>query len=347
MSTPRRAMFALLSVVLATVLAVVGAEAWVRSSRPQLRVQVFRVSDRMQMHDTPTGPWWQNTDSQMERVHAGCPNPAAARRVVLSGSSILYGSGLDSADSLGPALAARLDDTCVLNHAEPGTTFAPQASRLEAVLVDTPADVLVWEMWQNSPHPVNRVGDSVYNFGPLTAGLGGVPDPWGLGALNIRLLQSSRMYELAMTNAAPRHDPNVRKQWRTFTTHALPRMQAIADQAGARLVLITCPFLDKPFTEQLPHLDQAYGAMVEAADAAGVPVLDLARAFADEDPEPLRADRCCHYNEAGTQRVAELLQPLLAPQPEPPPETPAETPEETQPEPLAEAQPEQQSPPSP
>lgn len=318
MSASRRAVFAGLSLAAATALAVVGAEAGVRFFAPQLRLQVFRASDRLLLHDTPTGPWWQNTDPQMERVHAGCADPGAARRIVLSGSSILYGSGLDSADSLGPALQARLDDTCVLNHAEPGTTFGPQASRLDAVLGDEPADVLLWEIWQNSPHPVNRVGDSVYNFGPLTAGAGGVPDPWALGSLNTRLLRSSRMYELVMTSAAPRHDPNVRKQWGAFVTHALPRMQAIAARAGARLVLVTCPFLDKPFTEQLPHLDQAYGAMVDAADAAGVPVLDLARALAGEDPEPLRADRCCHYNAVGTQRVADLLVPFLAP-----PSTPA------------------------
>jgi hypothetical protein len=35
--------------------------------------------------------------------------------------------------------------------------------------------------------------------------------------------------------------------------------------------------------------------------------LGLALAFGDTDPASLRIDRCCHYNEEGTRRVAQAI----------------------------------------
>ncbi len=211
MSTGRKVAFAGVALLGGLGLGVGGAEAWLRANPPQLRVQVFRDGDQATLVRTENGPYWVPRNRDNERTRSGCPTPDGAPTIAVVGSSILFSSGLTNEESTGPELRAALQergaaDPCVLNYAVPGTTFGTQYARVAAELPER-VDVLVWEVWQNSPHQYVELGDSVYNFGRLTGAPGEVPDPWGLGAWNRALLGRSRIYELAALTAAPEAPP--------------------------------------------------------------------------------------------------------------------------------------------
>ncbi len=321
MSPARKAAFAGIALLGGLALGVGGAEAYLRANPPKLRMQLFRDGQNVRIVETADGPYWVPHHSDSERTLAGCPGGDGATTVALAGSSILFSSGLRNEESTGPALRTALqergvDDPCVRNYAVPGTTWGPQHARVRAELPER-VDVLVWELWQNSANRFVQLGDTVYNFGQLAPEPGAIPDPWGLGGLNRTLLGTSRIYELAALTSAPAHpSPNVAEQWAAFAADALPRMQAVADAHGARLVLVTCPKLDQPFVDQRQFLDRVYGPMVRPARDAGVTVLELDRAFGSVEPEAIRHDPCCHYNADGMKLVASLLADVIAP-PEP------------------------------
>lgn len=318
MSTGRKVTFAGITLLGGLMLGVGVAEAYLRANPPKLRMQVFRDGHNVRIVSTEHGPYWVPENRDNERTKTGCPGGDGSTTVALAGSSILFGSGLKNDESTGPVLRTALQqrgesDPCVLNYAVPGTTWGPQYARV-ATELPAQVDVLVWEVWQNSVHDFVQLGDTVYNFGQLSPGPGLVPDPWGLGSLNRTLLGTSRIYELAALTSAPQQpSQNVALVWADFVDDAFPRMQALADSRGAELVLVTCPFLDKPFAEQAQFLDRAYGPMVQAAQDADVRVLQLDRAFGDVEPEAIRHDPCCHYNADGMKLVGSLLADVIRP----------------------------------
>jgi hypothetical protein len=330
----RRALFAALTAVGGSVLAVAVAELSVRVIGPRLPVQEVGLHHAIDLNGDGEGIFWRSRSSQ-NRMEDGCPEGASGPRVLVQGSSILYGSSLEGPDASGPrlreALAARgLADACVRVHAEPASTFFTQRADLRDADA-TPTDLLIWELWHNSLHQYTRLGDVAYNFGQLAVGPDGVPDPFGLGPLARPLLQHSRLYGWMALNRAPRriYGAPVAEEWAEFAPTFVEGARNEAERRGATLVVASFPGLGRPFSEQFESNARTYSSVLDALRAEGVTVIEMDHALVEHDPVDIRADTCCHYNAAGMEVVsgilADTMVPLLSPETTKPDDAPGPT----------------------
>jgi hypothetical protein len=321
----RKAAFAGIALLGGLGLALLGVELGVREVDPLIRVQRVRTSEGVAFHGDGGDLYWRLTRPQQDRVLDGCPAGAAGPRVLVQGSSILYGSRVAPEEAPGPglraALAARgVDEPCVVNFSLPASSYATQRALL-ADQPETAARVLLWELWQNSRNTFVRTGDVAWNFGPLELGPHGVPDPFGLGAAAPWLLARSQAYTWISLTRAPRRARGVPVQeiWAEFAPTFVDGALAEAERRGARLVVASFPGLSEPFSEQLDANARAYGPVLSLLRERGVPVVEMDRALIGQDPVALRADPCCHYNPDGVQVVsgilADAIVPMLAPEP--------------------------------
>lgn len=289
MSQRRSPLFAVASVVLGTVAALVLAEGYARV-RDLPRIQQVDLAAAELVDGVPL---WH---SDPVRENPDCTDPS----VVLFGSSILYGSGLSADEALGAKLEALLDG-CVQNHAQPAYTFQNQRVVAERVLRDVHPEVVFFEVWRNSLNHFVIVGDTAYNFGSLAVDTEGLPNPFGLDpALGRSLFERSGLYRmLAVTRGGHSEEED------DWTAMVSGPGGAIAEQVQGRLVWLLMPRLDRPFAESV-------GEYPVVADTAPGEVVDIARLLVDEDVAALRADTCCHFNAAGHQVLAETLARVVA-----------------------------------
>lgn len=325
--SPRRAAFAATAALAGTLLALAAAELGVRGASPRLAVQSIGRSHPVTLIGEGDGLYWRSASGQ-ERTDAGCPSGAEGARVLLQGSSILYGSNVNADEAPGPRLRAALEgrgvtDACVVSHAEPASTFWTQRADLRAAPA-APADVLVWELWQNSPNTFLRVGDAAWNFGDVPVGPDGVPDPFGVGGLARVLLAHSHLYTWVVLRRAPPGPARrpTRMAWGELAPVFVDAVRTEAGRRGAAPLVVSFPNLRQPFSEQLESNARSYGPVLDALRAAGIETLEMDRALLAHDPAAIRADTCCHYNPAGVDVVtgilADALRPLLGAGPAPP-----------------------------
>ncbi|MCB9766332.1 MAG: hypothetical protein H6739_41540 [Alphaproteobacteria bacterium] len=305
----KRLAFALAAIVLGTLAAVAIGEAWARLAQPPLRAQVMRPAEWLTVRAIDGVPVWRSAHGSAARENADCQGDA---RVVLLGSSILYGSGLQPEESPGvqlqAALRARGVDACVHNHAQPGFTFQTQAAVASEVLPALRPQLVLWEIWENSPTTFAMAGDTAYNLHGLRVGSDGLPWLGGVPAgLNTWLLPRSRLYELLALDLAPETRPNMAKQWQDFAVGALRAGVTRVRAAGARPAFVLAPRLERPFAEQVAAPSPVYDPAVDLAERDGVPWTRLETLLADQSVEALRQDSCCHYNPAGAEAVGERL----------------------------------------
>jgi len=256
-------------------------------------------------------PTWHSQKNYLARWNLDCARGGRADVVIL-GSSIFHGVELDPADSLGPQLAALLDkgeeQPCVVNLAQPGSAFENQAAALRQHAAALSPRVVVWELWGNSAYRFTLVDDAAFNFGALGLEPGQLPSGLGLpGPWNQALFRWSAAYRfvsLSLTDASPVNNTEL---WRQFKQSALaPTIQQLHQQGTAVLLVFTPP-LAGPFATHTVRDSAAYSVAADWASEQAVPTVDLALAFGDTDPASLRIDRCCHYNEEGTRRVAQAI----------------------------------------
>lgn len=308
MADPRRqTAFALAATALGLLLGLAVAEGVARQLDLP-RIQTIGLGGTARLVDGV--PVWRDPEGSPARENADCAGP----RVLLLGSSILYGSGLEPDASLGPALEARLPGLCVENLAQPAFTFDNQRAVADERLARAPTpEVVVWEVWQNSVNRIDVIGDAAYNFGELEVDAGGVPSVLGFGpGANRALFAASALVRQLSVRLAP-----------TSRTGALaPRWEAFADgplrgaldrvrEAGATPVLVLMPPLDRPFAESAAQPFVGYVFVEELAAREGVAVVDAAGRLAGASHEALRADPCCHYNPDGIQALADVLAPEI------------------------------------
>lgn len=315
---PRHLKFALGAVLVGGIGGALLAEAVLWLWDPPLRVQRVQAGGHVRMHGHGADVYWVNEAPHAARIRAGCPDGAAGPRVLLVGSSILYGSGLTPQESSGPLLRAALaerglPDACVINASEPGANFATELAYIRAEHT-APAALLVWELWGTSRFTYVRSGGSAYNMGDLETGPDGLPDPWRLGGLNRLLMRVSGWYARAAIAAAPAPPPAAGLDlWTPFAAQAVPAMLEEARARGSRLLVVSFPALDRPFAAQRDQIEISYRPVLDAVEAAGAATLELDRALEGHRLEDIRRDTCCHYNPHGLGVVNGLIADAGAP----------------------------------
>lgn len=310
----KRALFELLSVILGLSVVLGLAELWSRTQPPPRIQQVLLLQGRTDIIDGVAV--WREPGGSDERENFGC---VGERHILVLGSSILYGSGLSYEESLGPQLQRLQPGLCVHNLSQPGFTFQNQYAvarrALSGPLAETPIDLVLLEIWENSVNRLEVVGDRAYNFGTLVVDALGLPNPFELApGLNRWLFATSGLYRYTnLTRAAVRPHSVRDKRWRDFAEGPLRRAIALAEERGARLLPLFMPTLRQPFAESAAEPIAAYAPARAVFAAESIPTLDAAALLEDASVEALRADPCCHYNAAGMRRLAEALAPAVLP----------------------------------
>lgn len=308
-ANPRRTLFALTATLLG-LLAVTLLVEGLAATQDAPRVQQVSLYNSVRMiGDVPV---WRDPRDSPARENVSCEG----RRTLLFGSSILYGSGLEAADSIGPHLQEAIPGTCVENYAQPGFTFANQWAVAQERLAEPPAPVVVvWEIWQNSINTLDVIGSYAYNFGELKVDSGGVPSVFGLTAgANRALFARSATYRyLTLRLAETRPAALQQRQWEHFADTSVREALVASRRAGREVVMMLMPPLDRPFAESAAAEFSGYAPIRRLADNTEVTLIDVAAELSGRDVEALRLDPCCHYNPEGQRALAEILAPVLAP----------------------------------
>lgn len=269
-----------------------------RVFKPSARTQIIAPQQGLELLDLAGGRTWRPSKAgPWENRECEAPD-----RVLVLGSSILYGSGYEYPETW--TAQVDLPGTCIHNFAVPAYGLPHKLARLEEELALDPR-LVVWEVWANDANDFVWVGDRGYSLVPGTPlDPLGVPDAFGIPPYLNGLLFHSRAYEaLALSSVKPRH---VRHSFATGLDRVL------AHVGDRDLLLVLPPVLDKPFAESVEHPTDFGRQARRWAEGRDVRVVDLAELLIDEDVEALRLDPCCHYSAAGHAVIAERLGPLLA-----------------------------------
>lgn len=297
-------------------------EGLARAIRRPPRVQLIGPLVGVELLRTPWGTTWKSHDADVNPV--SCPGGAARPEdlhVVLVGSSILHGAGLDDPQerpgaALYRALAARSPGrVCVEVIAVPGSTFSTQVPLARHQLSGRPkADLLIWELWYNTANTLTDLGELLVNSGVLAADDGGPPNPLNLPrGLHYGLFARSMAYVQLSVGLTSTHNPRLKDPWIGFVEEGLDEAKRLADEHAEALVWLAMPSLDRPFGEQAAAPAESYQRVQAALDAQGVPMWSAAALWADTPPESVRLDPCCHYSAAGAEQLGALLaEPILA-----------------------------------
>lgn len=275
---------------------------------PDARIQQVNLTavDSQRHHGSIT---WRTHDSDAKRMGAPCDDRP---NVLLLGSSITYGSGLDSADSLRPLLAAQLPDYCVQSVAQPAYVFENQHAELQRQLDIAPPDVVVWEVWHNLPNAYTVAGDIALNTGSLARDDSGLPPaPIAVSdTLHHWLMARASLWRRLVVQVAPANPlPTAHKLQHLHDTALGPDLDELV-QRGIPVVLWFTPPLDQPFVETTVAKQAAYQALwTDLQEHADVYTIDMAAELAQTglDHEAARVDQCCHYSALGSQAVATVL----------------------------------------
>jgi hypothetical protein len=304
------------AVCLGALLSLMLVEGLARAVLPPPRAQLVGPIVGIELLHTPWGTTWQSDDADVNPV--SCPGRAPQPddlHVVLVGSSILHGAGLvDPVDRPGAALyralAAKVPGrVCVEVIAVSGSTFSTQLPLARHTLSGRPkADLLIWELWYNTPSALTDLGGLLVNSGTVAADDGGPPNPLNLPTtVHHRLFARSMAYVQLSLGFAPTHNPRLKDPWIRFLDEGLDEAERLAEEQAEALVWLAMPSLDKPFRAQVAAPAESYQRVQAALDARGVPFWSAAALWADTPPETIRLDPCCHYSAVGAERLGALL----------------------------------------
>lgn len=311
-----------LAALLGCTLSVALVEGVARSLLRPPRVQIIGPLVGVELIRTPWGAVWQSHEYDVNPLSCpgGDPKPEDLH-VVLIGSSIFHGAGLDDPETrpgaaLQRALAERAPGkVCVEVIAASGSTFWSQLPLAELMLGGRPkADLIVWELWYNSPHTLTDIGGALVNSGSLAADDGGPPNPLRLpkGA-HYGLFSHSMAYIHLSLALAPEHNARLVDPWLRFLDEGLDTASRFAEERAEALVWLAMASLDKPFREQADAPSESYKRAAAALAAREVPMWSAAELWGDTPHESVRLDPCCHYNAAGAEGLGErLVEPILS-----------------------------------
>jgi hypothetical protein len=310
--------FALGAVALGTFIALGTVEVWARSAA-LTRVQKFYSADEYQLEIIDGIPTWkQNLEESALRWNLDCFRERPdSPRVAIMGSSILYGIRLGYEESLGPQLSHHIqqdlgEEPCVTNLSEAGFTFQAQWARAQAELPQIKPDVLVWEIWSNSPMEFRVLGENAYNFGRLEVDSLGFPNPLGLSpGVNQTLMEYSGLWRYLVLGSTPEIQIRSSTLWDSFASREMTMLIDWTDAEGIDLVLVFCPSLSGDFDAVAERSELSYGYVERLGMERGLSMIYLAREFSGLDVEPLRLDTCCHFNAVGMAAVAARVAPAV------------------------------------
>ncbi len=281
-----------LALLVGAALACVAGEVAARALALEPRLQVVRGSEVAL--DTRFGaPTWLPRQA-VERRNEACQG----RHLVVLGSSILYGSGLDAGD----VFSAHLDvpGLCVHNLAASGFDMGAKLAALAAW--EQPVDEVWLEVWDADPSPYTPIGDDVWRL-PLGTRVDdhGVPDAFGL-PFNTWLFRHSHLFQVATASTVPVEPVSVESAWSRAEDLAVDALR------GRPATVLVAPRLDRPFDASVQDVERAWATAAERiGERSGARVVDLAQQLVDLDHLELRADPCCHFNAAGHRVLAERL----------------------------------------
>lgn len=299
--------FAAITIVLGVAFAI-GIAELLAQARPLPRVQHVDLSElRSGLLDGV--PIWESSDPHDDRRGEDC---AGRPEVLLLGSSIFFGSGVERDESLTPALQTQLPEWCVRNLARPAYTFSNQAAELQRYLglQGSSPQVVVWEIWTNSHNGWVVRGNQAYNFSSLAGIEPQVPNPLGLSpGIHLMMFDWLAVYRHVVVQRADAQVPPLytERQRILGETHLSPIVDAL-DARGSRVILAMMPGLDAPFDDSARNPKFRYAPVVEAVHGR-VALVPVAERFAQAglDHEAVRVDPCCHYNPTGLAELADLL----------------------------------------
>jgi hypothetical protein len=311
----RRLWFALAALAVSAGVLAGVAEVAVLVLRPTPRVQVVRRSEVVSLDDIHGVPVWR---SRWPEVAAhGCDDaPASAFRVLMVGSSILRGSGVEGHETVTTLLQARFPaaEVCVDNVSEPAFTAPQKRMAALARIRDAPPDLVIFEVWHNDDGTWVLLGDDAISVGALRVGSDGLPTLGPTGSAHRALLRGSALYRfLTLTLAEdPARQRDLGARWARMLPREVGPVVEAARAVGADVELWVMPPLDRSFRASLAAPGADYGAVWAWAEAEGVPWVRVAELFGDRDPEAVRVDPCCHYNAAGHAVLADAMAAAIA-----------------------------------
>lgn len=266
--------------------------------------QMVSASSNVSLYENEFGHYWISRENK-SRLYLGCPNTNAKTKIAILGSSILYGSNTEPEDSFGPKIYEYLEkngqEVCIINYAHPAGNFQTQLASFQDI--EDNFDIIIWELWQNSPSHFWRFGNNLLNFGPAQNKLV-PPDPFALGELNQALLTHSLLYRYYFSQQLP---PSRRVDiiWREFAEKSIPLMQKEAQKHNSTLLLISFPAAEN-FEAQFLKNKNSYGYFQQLAEDNAIPYFDLTTRLSEPHMQYF-ADKCCHYNEFGTVEVSQII----------------------------------------
>lgn len=313
---PRRRYYAygIATVVLGVIGGVLITEAAVRQGKLKPPRQVIRGFG---MHSVDGVPVWERTGDRHNRE---CVEQHPERtRILFFGSSITFGTNLNPSDVFTAALEQRLNEArpapgfCVLNFAQEGYAFEQKYAVARVEVPRYKPALIMWEDWVEWSE-YRMIGDSAYALGDLSVradgfvGMEGVPD-----SLNRFLFLHSRLYEYVVLVHGERmpQTPGGPNGIKLFADSRLSKVPALAQSAGAKLVLYLAPPLDQPFAETAASLPDWHAILLDFARDHGVPAYPLQRELIDQDYLALRMDPCCHYNAAGHRALVPIMERIV------------------------------------
>jgi hypothetical protein len=285
-------------------------------------VRVFDLKPRMQLvrghglHTVDGVPVWSEGD---DRENRGCAAQHPERtRILFFGSSITYGSGLRAAETLGPALEARLNQlrpapgVCVMSFAQPGFSFEQKLATARVELARYRPALVMWEDWVEW-YDYGIAGDTAFGTHGFRlrpdglVGIAHVPD----GA-NRLLFETSRLYQYADLAFGERSEPrSVEEEATEFAERRLDAVPRLAQSVDARLVLYLAPPLDRSFRDTDASPPPWHRVLLDFAGQRSVPAYTLQHELVGEDYRRLRRDDCCHYSAEGHAALARVMEKIV------------------------------------
>lgn len=296
------------------------SEILVRLLNPTPPLQIIRES-RIDLIEREDIPVWLETP---ERMNLECPERYPdSRNLVFCGDSIFFGSGIDTGQEFTRLMQSRLDTRygpgrwCVINLSQAGYSFEQKKYWLDQFMTKHRVWQAFWEVWPNERNLYRSRGDSIYNLGGLGVNVDELSDVIpGPRWLSSWLFDHSRLFELMALSFQLRGESF--DSWCSMDyMPALARLRDVVKGAGGEFKVVLATRLDISFGEtvaagRFPG-DWEGRAPSGSCAFSGFSILNLAEMFlqAGVSPEDVRLDECCHYNQLGHEKLADMFFDML------------------------------------
>ena len=199
-----------------------------------------------------------------------------------------------------------------MNLSVPGYTFENEKVVGMRDLPVYRPQVVVLEMWANSPHQFTTFEGEAFNFGAAVLDESGLPNPLGAPPALHRALFSKSMLWRRITDGQRLQTKPSRDMWLDMVEE-LDEFHEWLMAQDISLVLAFATRLNAPWGTGRETENKFYGIVQTWASGKGVPTLMFSDSLSRFPVEEIRFDTCCHLNNKGTAVVAEDITGIVAP----------------------------------